>query len=782
MITPITLDKLEFQKVLNQVSNYSITEKGKQLIQNIKPVTDKEFINREGETVNQAKEILIKSVPPPIEFIPDLTETILQSKIEGSVLNSKKILQILNLAATSRKLYKFIKDNSEQAPLLTNYNQELFIDKMFEHHIQNVIDDNGEVKEKASKKLSRLRKDIRDKQGELIKSINRIMKSLEDQEMVREDYLTLRDGRMVIPIKVEHKRHLRGFIHSESATGQTVYIEPEQTLELNNEIISLNFAERREIERLLKEITNLIGKESEKLKVSLDTVAYIDSIFARAKHSIEVIGSFPSIDDKNPFYLNDARHPVLQKKLGRKESVPLNLKLSGEKVIILTGPNAGGKTVVLKTIGLLSLLLQSGIHIPASPDSNIHIFENILIDIGDEQSIEDDLSTFTSHLGNIRNILESADKNTLVLLDEIGTGTDPAEGSALAAATLLKLRDMGALVFASTHHGNLKLMAQDEEGFANAAMEFDHEKLTPTYKFIMGVPGSSYAFEIAKRIGISEELLRSASENMEIDKYKIEKFLVDIEAKSTRLEKKLKDLELENIRLSGLSNLYKKNVEKLENEKKEILNKAKSEADLYLVDINKKIEKVIKDLRESKAAREVIKESKKIVEEIKQKNENLFTPDVVLKTKITDFNIGSFVSLRNTSASGKIIELDKQKKRATIQVGTMKMKVELDEILPAKENKTNEPLKSYPKYKIPETQYRLDIRGKKPEEADFEIVKFIDNSFMAGHNRIEILHGKGTGALKRTVKEILDKHDSVKDYYFAPIESGGEGITIVELK
>jgi DNA mismatch repair protein MutS2 len=313
-------------------------------------------------------------------------------------------------------------------------------------------------------------------------------------------------------------------------------------------------------------------------------------------------------------------------------------------------------------------------------------------------------------------------------------------------------------------------------------MEFDHEKLTPTYKFKMGVPGSSYAFEIAKRIGISEELLRSASENMETDKYKLEQFLVDIEAKSTRLEKKLTDLELENIRLSGLSNLYKKNVEKLEKEKKEILKKAKSEADLYLVDINKKIEKVIKDLRESKAAREVIKESKKIVEEIKQKNANLFTPEVELEPKITNFNVGSFVSLRNTSASGKIIELDKEKKRATIQVGTIKMKVKLDEILPAKENKTNEPVKHYHKYKIPETEYRLDIRGKKPEEADFEIVKFIDNSFMVGESRIEILHGKGTGALKRTVKEILEKHDNVKDYYFAPIESGGEGITIVELK
>lgn len=782
MISKITLEKLEFQKVLNQVSNYSITEKGKKLVQDLKPVSDKEWIKREGETVNQAKEILIKNVPPPIEYIQDLTETLFQSKIEGSVLSNKKILQVLNLAASSRKLLRFIKDNSETAPLLTSYNPDLFVDKMFEHHIQSVIDENGEVKEKASKKLSSLRKEIRDKQGDLIKSINRIMKSLEDQEMVREDYLTLRDGRMVIPIKAEHKRHLRGFIHSESSTGQTVYIEPEQTLELNNEIISLNFAERREVERLLKEITSLIGRESEKLRASLDTVAYIDSVFARAKHSIEIIGSFPSIEYDNPYYLNDARHPGLQKKLGRKGTVPLNLKLNDENIIILTGPNAGGKTVVLKTIGILSLLVQSGIHIPANPDSNIHIFNNILIDIGDEQSIEDDLSTFTSHLSNVRNILENADRSTLVLLDEIGTGTDPAEGSALAAATLLRLRDLGAIVFASTHHGNLKLIAQDEKGFANAAMEFDQEKLTPTYKFKMGVPGSSYAFEIAKRIGISDELLRSASENMETDKYKIEQFLVDIESKSTQLEKKLNELELENIRLSGLSSLYKKNVEKLEKEKKEILKKAKNEADLYLVDINKKIEKVIKDLRESKAAKEVIKESKKIVEEIKQKNENLFTQEVVLKTKITDFKVGGFVSLRNTSATGKIIELDRQKKRATVQVGTLKMKVQLDEIIPAMERKLKEPIKSYYNYKIPETQYRLDIRGKKPEEADFEIVKFIDNSFVTGERRIEILHGKGTGALKRTVKEILEKHENVKNFHFAPIESGGEGITIVELK
>ena len=369
---------------------------------------------------------------------------------------------------------------------------------------------------------------------------------------MREDYLTLRDGRMVIPVKSEHKRHLRGFIHSESATGQTVYIEPEQTLEMNNEIVTLGFSEKR--------------------------------------------GAFPSIDKKKPFTIIDARHPVLLKKLGRNAAIPLNLKLDNQKVIIITGPNAGGKTVVLKTIGLLCLLLQSGIHIPVSPDSNMHIFNNILIDIGDEQSLEDDLSTFSSHLNNLKNILVSSDNNSLVLLDEIGTGTDPIEGSALAAAVLLKLRDIGSLVFASTHHGSLKIIANNEDKFVNAAMEFDHEKLAPTYKFKLGTPGSSYAFEIAKRIGFSEELLNTAKDNLDADKHKIEEFLSEIESKSFELQEKLKKMEIENSRLAGLSNLYKENLDKLDKEKKEILKDATLEAADYLKNVNKKIENIIKEL------------------------------------------------------------------------------------------------------------------------------------------------------------------------------------------
>ena len=781
MIDTSVFEKLEFQKVLNNVANYAVTENGKKYVLELTPLFDLRRVTAEGEAVSEAKEILIRNIPPQIDYIPDLFESISQSRIEGAVLNSKKILEILRLAKVSRSLHQFLKNNSNTAPILSGYQSSMVSDKVFEHHIEKVIDESGEIKEKASQKLFDIRKQVREKQSSLIKSINSIMKSLDADGIVREDYLTLRDGRMVIPVKAEHKRHLRGFIHSESATGQTVYIEPEQTLELNNEIITLGFAEKREIERLLKELTSLIGKESEKLKETLKTIAYIDSLFARAKYSIEIIGSFPSIDNKNSFYVNDARHPVLLKKLGREAAVPLSFKLDDQKIIVITGPNAGGKTVVLKTIGLLSLLLQSGIHIPVHPDSNFHLFQNILIDIGDEQSLEDDLSTFSSHLNNLKNILLNADENSLVLLDEIGTGTDPTEGSALAAAVLLKLRDKRTLVLASTHHGSLKIIANDEDGFINAAMEFDHEQLKPTYKFKLGVPGSSYAFEIARRIGVDETLIQTASNFMDSDKYKLEIFLSELEEKSNKLEEKLKQLEIENTRLSGLSGLYKNNIERLEKEKKEILKKAKSDAEDFLKDVNRKVENVIKQIRESGAQKEVIKEAKKIIVELKAETEELYSPEVGKEINISDFSVGSFVSIKNTTTSGRIIQIDKERSKGLIESGSIKMQVDLSDLIPGYPDNGHTPVIHHHNISQPVTQYRLDIRGRKPEEADFEIVKFIDDSYMTGQQRVEILHGKGTGVLKKTVKDILDKHEKVKNYYFAPIEFGGDGITIVEL-
>ena len=328
MISNSVLDKLEYRKVLGYISNYCVTETGKaKLLASVPFETINEAVE-EGNLVTEAKEILIKNIDPPVEYVPDIREALSKSSIEGSVLDSRKILEVLRLSMMSRNLASFLKSNSELAPELYNRSRNLFVDKVFEHHIQKVITENGEVKENASQQLLSIRREINAKKDDLVKVVNRIIKSLNDQDIVREDYLTLRDGRIVIPVKVEHKRHIRGFIHSESSSGQTVYIEPEQTLELNNEIITLSFAEKREIERLLKELTKLIGGVSQQLKETLLLVSEFDSVFARAKYSIEIIGYFPEVNNKKPIALTDARHPIILKRLGREKTVPLSVNIN----------------------------------------------------------------------------------------------------------------------------------------------------------------------------------------------------------------------------------------------------------------------------------------------------------------------------------------------------------------------------------------------------------------------------------------------------------------------
>lgn len=780
MIDQSVIDKLEFPKVLDLISRYAITESGRNKVLNLLPVNNPDYIKNEGELVNEAKELLNTVGYPPIEYLSEIFTVISETRIDGAVISGIKLLEILKLAKTSRLLRQFIFQESKENSLLKLKASGLFADKLFENRIEKIITEQGEIKENASTELARLRKEINNKKSELVKSINRIIKSLKEEDIVREDYLTLRDGRMVIPVKVEHKRHLRGFIHSESSTGQTVYIEPEETLDLNNDIISTSFAEKREIERILKELTKVIGQSAGQLKVSLEALAEIDSIFARAKYSLEIIGEFPGIENSKPLYLSEARHPLLLKKLGRQNTVPLSFELNDINVVVITGPNAGGKTVVLKTIGLLNLMLQAGIHVPVNSESNFHIFDNILIDIGDQQSIEDDLSTFSSHLKNLTHIINSSDSKTLILLDEIGTGTEPAEGSALAASILDELQKKGSLVFATTHHGSLKVFAFNQKRMQNAAMEFDHSNLFPTYRFHLGIPGSSYAFEIAKRSGISESILDNAKKNIDDDKYSLERFLSELEEKSNKLNKKLNELEIENTRLKGLSALYKKSYEKIENEKKEILKKVKVESDLYLDNVNKQIEKVIKEIREKEASKEVIRKAKKIIQDVKEENKNAFN---FLNDKTNDnrqYKVGDTVAIKNSSTVGKIVEINKEKAQATILVGSIKMKVKLSELIEAAESKSVQKEK-FNNFPITEIDYRLDIRGERPEEAEYKVIRFIDEAYQASLDRVEILHGKGTGALKKTVWDILKHHDKIKNYYFAAIEFGGDGITIVEL-
>src|SRR3989304_7845273 len=734
-------DKLEFIKVLNYISNYCITEAGKNKVLSISPFTSLPEIIKEGKLITEAKDILIKLSNPPIDYLPNLENTLSQSTIEGALLQAKNIPEILKLAVVSRNLFQFLKTNTEKNSPLNELSHNLFVDKAFENYIQRIINENGEIKDNASPKLHDMRKEISSRKEDLIRSVNKIVKQLKEDNLVREDYVTLRDGRIVLPIKAEHKRHIRGFIHSESSTGQTVYIEPEETLELNNDIISLTFSEKREIERILKEVTKRIGGVSTELQGALNTVTQADTIFGRAKYSIETIGCFPTIDILKLISIQNARHPILLKKFGRERTVPLTVNVNSQKVILITGPNAGGKTVVLKTIGLLHLMINSGIHIPCNPDSNFHFFKDILVDIGDEQSLEDDLSTFSSHLSNINHILKSASSDSLILLDEIGTGTDPAEGSALAAGILVYLSQKKSLVFATTHHGNLKIIAQDMPGFENAAMEFDHKNLKPTYKFKQGIPGSSYAFEIAKRIGLDEGLMSTAQNYLDSNKYNLENFLVKLEEKSQELEDQLSKAESENIKLNELSIYYKQNIDKLNKEKKEIIKRAKTEADDYLKDLNKKFEKIIKDLKESNANKEVIKSSQVTIKALKEKNKTIFSETLDVKDENEVLIVGDYVQIINTHTTGEIIEINKDK--ALLVSGGLKFQASLSDLVKTKkENKIKD---NFVKLSVANPAYRLDIRGEKPEEAEFEVIKFIDDAYVSGLTRVEILHGTGTG-------------------------------------
>ncbi len=780
MIHDEVLEKLEFNKIVEHTAKYCYTERGKEITLALRPRETVKEVIEEGLKVSEAKEIIIKTDLPPLTGLPNLSEIISKSKIPGTVLSIRNIMDILTLTETSRKTIQFFKGKEEDFPNICSVAKRLFVDKVFENQIVRIFNDNGEIRDDATQKLKEIRNEIREKENSLRKVVNKLLKQFSESYLVQEEYITLRDGRIVVPVKSEHKRHVKGFIHSESSSGQTVYIEPEETLELNNDILSLNFAEKREIEKILQGLTIKIGSMHIQLREALEALSEIDSYFARAKYSIEILGCFPTFDKLNPIQIIDARHPILIKKMGIKSTVPLNLKIDKQNVILITGPNAGGKTVVLKTAGISFIMALSGFHIPCHPDSNLHFFDQVLLDIGDQQSIEEDLSTFSSHLSNINNILSSADEKSLVLLDEIGTGTDPAEGAALATGILLSLKKKNAKVLATTHHGSLKILANEIDGFENASMEFDTTNLQPTYKFHQGMPGSSYAFEVAERIGFDKKFIDLAKRYLDTDKNKVEEFLVQIERKSKELREQLNKLEIENTRLKGLANLYHQKIENLEKQKKEILEDTKEKAQLYLKDVNKTIEEAIRNIRESNADKKTIKIEKQKIDDLKKETSKKVYGEQGKAPIEKDFKIGDYAAVKDTNAVGIITEIDKNKNKATITIGSIKLQSKVSDLIPA--NKQEQPSVNYKRnsYEPQLHSYRLDIRGKRAEESEYEVFKFLDEAYASGVNRIEILHGKGTGALKQVVHEILKNYKSVKNYYFADIESGGDGVTIVE--
>ncbi len=783
MISPEILEKLEYFKILNYASRYCTTESGRNLFIDSLPIYSKDAIVIAGKLVDEAKNALIHNDHPPLQYIPALYEEIEKSSVPGMILSKEAVLAILSLIEVSRRLSIYLK-NSEMPMIKSTFIEQLINDKVLEKSISDIFDEQGEIASSASPKLKEIRNSIRNKTDELMRKMNSILRKLSEGSIVQEEFITQREGRMVIPVKSEHKRQVKGFIHSESASGQTIYIEPAETLEINNDLISLSFEERREIDKILERITKKIADNKLLLSSSLNTVAEIDMIFAKASFSVEIEGAFPEINDGNIFEIIQGKHPGLLKKLGKGKTVPLDFKItSDKKVLIITGPNAGGKTVVLKTAGLLCALVQAGFHVPVHPDSNFKVFRKILLDIGDSQSIEDDLSTFSSHLLNIKNILNDADENSLVLLDEIGTGTDPTEGAALAGSVLLALENKGAYVFATTHHGNLKVMADCTIGFQNASMEFDNEKLLPTYKFRQGIPGSSYAFEIAGRIGLEQYIIDEAVKRMQGEKLQIEQFIARLDDKMKLLDNKLKQADIENLRLKGLTKIYDEKLAAINEKKKQILEKTKNETERFISEVNSRIENAIKEIRQSNADKDVIKKERKIISDkielYKSKNKEAEKDSEKVNYEL---KTGDYVQLKGTSTYGAIISLDKAKGKAVITSGTMKMTLEISKLILSRKKEDSSNSNIYSNFVTQLPGLRIDIRGRKPEDAEMDVLRFIDEAYISGYDRIEILHGRGTGVLKQFIKELLQKQSNINKFYFADLETGGDGITIVELK
>ena len=764
--------KLEFEKIVQRIGSLASTGPGKSLCLSIVPSNDVHWINNELRRVDEAKELLIAEGTLPLEGLKDIRGPLKKTTVEHQSLTPAELLDVATCLRVSRLVQAFLQRRRHSAPELAKIASTLYSDKVVEFNISEAIDESGQIRDSASKELRTVRHDIATLREQLRKRLAEILRKVAEQEIAQEDIITTRDGRFVIPVKTEFKHRVAGFIHSTSASGATVFVEPAETLDVNNSVRELQFREQREVDRILKELTGQVETIKEPLENSLSTLALIDLLAAKARYSIETMGSAPRINRSGIIKLTEARHPILLQSHDRSAVVPLSLEMGGDvKTLIITGPNAGGKSVALKTVGLLAMLAQSGVHIPASPDSELPIFENLFVDMGDDQSIENDLSTFSSHLMTLRGILEKAGRDSLVLIDEVGAGTDPAEGGALASSILLKLHEQGALTIATTHHGILKVFAHETPGMANASMEFDQNTLSPTYRFRFGVPGSSYALELAERMGLDQGVLEAARSALGEQKTKLESLIMSLEQEIENHRSKVAAAESERRTMEELKRSYEAKMEHIRDEIRELRSSAKAEVQSFAKEAQARIEHTVRQIRESGASKSSIKSAKETIQGLLEDASNARAGEpmnMVLQQ-------GDSVRLKGTTEVGELVRLEDDTATVLWRNGTMKVRpADLERAAQPRDNEG-------PSFFIPETQHELDLRGLSGEEAVAKVRAFLDDAFVSGLHRVDIIHGKGTGTLRKRIADLLKDYPHIKGFRLGEWNEGGSGVTVVEI-
>ena len=680
-------------------------------------------------------------------------------------------------------MHLFLNRRSEQLPLLSRFLPRLLVDRVVEFNIGQAIDEQGGVKDSASRDLRQLRADMVASRDALQRRLASILRRVAEQEFAQDDIITTRDGRLVIPIKAEFKGQVPGFIHSSSASGATVFLEPTETLELNNGLRELQLAEQREILRILADLTSQVAELRDTIGVSWEALVELDVLFARGQYSIEVIGIPPMISDEPMIRIEQGRHPVLLQRHERSEVVPLSVELGGSATtLVITGPNAGGKTVALKTIGLLTVCAAAGFHIPAGSDTTVFPFEGVFVDIGDDQSLEQDLSTFSSHLVHLKGVLEGADRRSLVLIDEIGSGTDPEEGGALAMAVLSTLRDRRTISVATTHQGSLKAFAHSTPGIANGSMEFDAATLRPTFRFRAGVPGSSFALELADRIGLPSETLQDARQRLGPDRIRLEALLVELERLRQEIVTERASLRRERDSVEQRETDVTERMNALRAELRDVRTAAVREARELIASGARTIEQAVREVRESagdlvriKAARTSVERARATLDE-EDRTLAARTPGAPVL-----LSLGDLVRLRDGKEQGELIELEAEK--ATVMFGTLRLKVDarnLVRTLPTAPSDRWAQAASKG-YEIPDASREVDVRGMTGDEAVAMVEQALERAVVAGLHRVDIIHGKGTGALRKRIGEFLKTASNVRSYRLGEWNEGGAGMTVAEL-
>ncbi len=776
--------RLGFDQVRQRLSGHCLGDLGRKRVSQIVFLTESKAIRNLLAQNLEAKKILERGEDLPLRHYDDPEEWFHAVAAEGSFLESEVFVKIgtaIQIIQTSRD---YLQRNEAQCPVLFKLSQAISPAAKVMKGIQQCIDDEGQVKDNASHALATIRKRLREEQFKVRRVAEQIMRHALEQGWAPEgSNPTIRDGRLVIPVSAEHKRRIRGYVLDQSSTGQTVYLEPGEVMEANNDLRDLILDERKEIIRILTDLTNLLRQHQPELEQGYDFLGWLDFNRAKAKLSRDLSAGLPLIENGPALQWREARHPLLYFSLkGKRPLVPLNLALSNDsRFLLVSGPNAGGKSVCLKTVGLIQYMLQCGLLVPVVEDSVMGIFREIFLDIGDQQSIENDLSTYSSHLKNMDFFIRHSGENTLVLLDELGSGTDPNFGGGIAQAVLEQLVKKKAWGLATTHYYNLKIFASNFPGIGNAAMLFDTKHLSPLFQLEIGQPGSSFALEIARKTGLPDETLSAAERIIGKELTGLETLMKQVREEKEMLSEKEKKIRLQEQALSGTLSKYEELSSKLESQKKEILNKAKAEASVLLQETNREIEKTIRHIRENKAERQ---ETRKVRQGLKDLEKKV-KPAAVVPGVSAPLVLGDKVRMLGGEVTGTILSM--KGKTAIVQFGELRSTVKLDRLVRSSE--VFQVAKSRPITVGLELHQRqsefspvLDVRGMRVEEVQPRLVRFIDDSVLLGQAEVKIIHGKGEGVLRTVVRDYLKRSKTVASYQDEHADRGGAGVTLIKFK